>query len=76
VLATDSSRYPDPAMAIRYKLGCNLSYEIKALTTFIFNFEVAHLMRHIDLVESLINTSDLPRRTYIVLDVRHRLRQH
>lgn len=59
-------------MTIRYKLGCDLSYEIKAPTTFIFNFEVAHLMRHIDLVESLTITPERPRRTYIVPDVRNR----
>ena len=41
-------------------------------TTFIFNFEVAHLMRHIDLVERLTITPDSPKRTYIVPDVRNR----
>lgn len=59
-------------MTVRYKLGCDLSYEIKAPTTFIFNFEVAHLMRHIDLVERLTITPDSPKRTYIVPDVRNR----
>jgi hypothetical protein len=32
-------------MTIRYKLGCDLSYEVKSPTTFIFNFEVARLER-------------------------------
>lgn len=59
-------------MTIRYKLGCDLSYEIKAPTTFIFNFEVAHLMRHIDLVEHLTITPDSARRTHIVPDIRNR----
>jgi hypothetical protein len=59
-------------MTIRYKLGCDLSYEIKAPTTFIFNFEVARLMRHIDLVERLTITPDSPRRTHIVPDVCNR----
>ena len=59
-------------MTIRYKLGCDLSYDIKSATTFIFNFEVAHLIRHRDLVERLTITPNTPRRTYIVPDVRNR----
>lgn len=57
-------------MTIRYKLGCDLSYEIKGPTTFIFNIEVARLMRHIDLVERLTITPESARRTYIVPDIR------
>lgn len=53
-------------MTMRYKLGCELSYQVKGPTTFIFNFEVAKLLRHHDLVENLTFTPDLPRRTYIV----------
>jgi transglutaminase-like putative cysteine protease len=59
-------------MTVRYKLGCDLSYDIKSPTTFIFNFEVARLIRHHDLVERLTITPDSPRRTYIVPDVRNR----
>jgi hypothetical protein len=55
-----------------YKLGCDLSYEVKGPTTFIFNFEVAKLVRHHDLVESLKITPDLPLRTYVVPDIRNR----
>jgi transglutaminase-like putative cysteine protease len=59
-------------MTIRYKLGCDLSYEVKSPTTFIFNFEVARLERHIDLFEQVVITPDSPRRTYLVPDIRNR----
>ncbi|HEY4260236.1 MAG TPA: transglutaminase family protein [Schlesneria sp.] len=59
-------------MTIRYKLGCDLSYEVKTPTTFIFNFEVARLQRHIDVFEQIIITPDNPRRTYVVPDIRNR----
>jgi transglutaminase-like putative cysteine protease len=57
---------------MRYTLGCDLAYEIKSPTTFIFNFEVAMLVRHHDLIETLTFTPDLPQRTYIVPDIRNR----
>ncbi|RYG71076.1 transglutaminase family protein [bacterium] len=57
---------------MRYKLGCDLSYDVRKPTTFIFNFEVAKLIRHRDLVESLAITPDLPQRTYVVPDIRNR----
>lgn len=57
---------------MRYRLGCELSYEVKGPTTFIFNFEVAQLRRHVDLSERLTITPDLPRRTYVVPDIRNR----
>lgn len=59
-------------MTIRYTLGCDLSYEVKSPTVFIFNLEVARLQRHHDLVERLVVTPDLPRRTYVVPDIRNR----
>lgn len=59
-------------MTIRYKLGCDLSYEVKKPTTFIFNFEVAHLIRHIDLVEALSIAPENLRRTYVVPNMRNR----
>jgi len=59
-------------MTIRYTLGCDLSYEVKSPTVFIFNLEVARLLRHHDLVERLTITPDLPRRTYVVPDIRNR----
>ncbi|MHC2529396.1 hypothetical protein ACVIEM_006543 [Rhizobium leguminosarum] len=59
-------------MTVRYKLGCELSYEVKSPTTFIFNLEIAKLVRHRDLVEKLTISPDLPRRAYIVPDVRNR----
>jgi hypothetical protein len=59
-------------MTVRYKLGCDLSYEVKGPTAFIFNREVAKLHRHHDLVERLTVTPDLLRRTYIVPDINNR----
>ena len=59
-------------MTVRYKLGCDLSYEVKTPTVFIFNLEVARLLRHHDLTERLTITPDLPRRTYTVPDVQNR----
>lgn len=59
-------------MTVRYRLGCELSYEVKAPTVFIFNLEVARLLRHHDLVEQLTVTPDLPRRTYTVPDIQNR----
>ena len=59
-------------MIVRYKLGCDLSYEVESPTVFIFNLEVAKLLRHRDLTERLTITPDLSRRTYIVPDVQNR----
>ena len=59
-------------MTVRYKLGCDLSYEVKTPTVFIFNLEVARLLRHHDLTEQLTITPELPRRTYIVPDIQNR----
>ncbi len=59
-------------MTIRYKLGCELTYEVKAPTVFIFNIEVARLVRHHDLVERLTITPDLPRKIHTVPDLNNR----
>lgn len=59
-------------MTVRYTLGCDLSYELIGPTVFIFNLEVARLLRHHDMVERLTITPDLPRRTYVVPDIRNR----
>jgi transglutaminase-like putative cysteine protease len=59
-------------MTIRYTLGCDLSYEVKAPTVFIFNLEVARLVRHHDLIEHLTITPNQNRATYIVPDIRNR----
>ena len=59
-------------MAVRYKLGCEISYEVISPTVFIFNLEVAHLLRHRDLTEQLDITPDSVRRTYVVPDVQNR----
>lgn len=62
----------DDTMTIRYKLGCDLSYDVRSPTVFIFNLEVARLIRHHDVTERLTITPDLERSTYIVPDIRNR----
>lgn len=59
-------------VTVRYKLGCDLSYDVKSPTVFIFNLEVAQIMRHQNLVERLTITPDLKRRSYIVPDIQNR----
>ena len=59
-------------MTIRYKLGCELSYNVLGPAVFIFNIEVARLLRHHDLVEHLTITPDLPRNTHTVVDINNR----
>lgn len=59
-------------MTVRYTLGCDLSYEVKSATVFIFNLEVARLVRHHDLVERLVITPDHERRIHVVPDIRNR----
>lgn len=59
-------------MTVRYKLGCDLSYEVEAETVFIFNVEVARLLRHRDLYENLILDPGLPHEVYEAPDVRNR----
>ncbi len=52
---------------MRYKLGCDLSYEVLEETVFIFNLEVAHLARHADLSEQIVLEPDLERTTHTVV---------
>jgi transglutaminase-like putative cysteine protease len=59
-------------MTIRYTLGCDLSYEVKSPTVFIFNVEVARLARHHHLVERLLISPDYQHRSYTVPDIRNR----
>ncbi|TWF47789.1 transglutaminase-like putative cysteine protease [Neorhizobium alkalisoli] len=59
-------------MTIRYTLGCDLSYEVKSPTVFIFNVEVARLARHHDLTERLLISPDHQHRSYTVPDIRNR----
>jgi transglutaminase-like putative cysteine protease len=59
-------------MTIRYSLGCDLSYDVKSPTVFIFNLQVAKLVRHHNLVERLSITPRRDTRTYIVPDIRNR----
>ena len=59
-------------MGVRYRLGCDLAYEVQQETVFIFNVEVARLARHRDLVETLTTSVDLPREVYETPNVRNR----
>ncbi|ESQ73952.1 transglutaminase family protein [Asticcacaulis sp. AC402] len=59
-------------MTARYKLGCTLAYEALSPSVFIFNIEVARLRRHIDLVERLTVSPDLPLKVYTVPDIKNR----
>ena len=53
-------------MTIRYRFGCDLSYEVKVPTFFVFNVEAARIGNHHDLQEKLVITPDYERRTHIV----------
>ena len=59
-------------MTVRYTLGCDLSYEVRAETVFIFNIEVAKLQRHQAVVERLTVTPSYQMRTHVVPDMRNR----
>lgn len=59
-------------MTVRYSLGCDLSYDVKSPTVFIFNLQVAKLARHHGLVERLSITPKHDTRTYVVPDIRNR----
>jgi transglutaminase-like putative cysteine protease len=59
-------------MTIRYSLSCDLSYEVKSPTVFIFNVEVAKLMRHHELAERLFVSPDHRHLTYTVPDIQNR----
>ncbi len=57
---------------MRYTLGCSLSYNILADTTFIFNLEVAKLQSVEILRETLTLSPDLKREIYIHPDTQNR----
>lgn len=59
-------------MSVRYTLGCDLSYDVRSPTTFIFNIEVARLGRHGDLEEQLTITPPLPVRRFVSPDLQNR----
>lgn len=59
-------------MTVRYKLGCELAYEIMGPTSFVFNLQVARLQRHEELIEHLAITPELPLRTYVNPDNKNR----
>ena len=50
---------------MKFKLGCELQYNIVDETLFIFNVEVAQLGRHIDLVDNLLCTPDVELLRYV-----------
>jgi transglutaminase-like putative cysteine protease len=49
---------------VQFKLGCNLSYQVAAETTFIFNVEVARVASQNILHETLTLTPDIQRNVY------------
>ena len=53
-------------MTIRYRFGCDLSYEVKVPTFFVFNVEAARIGNHHDLQEKIVISPDYERRTHIV----------
>lgn len=59
-------------MTIRYRLGCDLNYNVIQPTTFVFNFEIAQIMRHQDIFEQLTISPDAFRRTYVVPGAQNR----
>jgi transglutaminase-like putative cysteine protease len=59
-------------MTVRYTLSCDLTYDVKSPTVFIFNLEVAKLLRHRDLVERLTITPGHERRNHVVPDIHNR----
>jgi transglutaminase-like putative cysteine protease len=56
----------------RYRVGCRLSYEVETAMTFIFNIEIAHLIRHLDLKEELSVNPGSKQQAYTVPDIRNR----
>jgi transglutaminase-like putative cysteine protease len=57
---------------VRYRVGCQLAYELASPTTFIFNIEVARLVRHVNLTEELRIRPGGAHLTHTVPDVRNR----
>lgn len=51
-------------MAVRFRLGCQLAYQVFDPTVFIFNLEVADIWAHNDVVETLTLAPELPRQVY------------
>jgi transglutaminase-like putative cysteine protease len=51
-------------LTAQYQLGCHLEYDVKAPTLFIFNLEVAKLVRHQGIEEQLEIQPDLSRQIY------------
>lgn len=57
---------------MRYRVRCDLSYDVKEPTVFVFNVEVAALRRHDGLRERLTITPDRPRRCHTVPGLKNR----
>ncbi|MDY8110233.1 transglutaminase family protein [Fulvimarina sp. 2208YS6-2-32] len=51
---------------MRYRFGCDLSYEVTAPTLFVFNVEAARIPHHRRLSETLTLTPDYARRIHVV----------
>jgi transglutaminase-like putative cysteine protease len=62
---------------MKFKLGCDLDYEVADGAVFVFNVAVAHLARHRDLRDEIILNPDIARETYTAPDLANRyLRVH
>lgn len=57
---------------MKFKLGCDLRYDILEETVFIFNVEVAQLGRHIELADNLVCAPDVDLLRYVAPDNRNR----
>ncbi|GLK66557.1 transglutaminase-like domain-containing protein [Hansschlegelia plantiphila] len=57
---------------MKYKMGCELSYTIVEETMFIFNIEVAQLIRHRGLTDRVVCEPDAERLSYTVPDLQNR----
>jgi transglutaminase-like putative cysteine protease len=57
---------------MKFKMSCDLAYRVVEETVLIFNLEVAPLAAHGDLLDRMVLTPDLPRRTYMLPDVKNR----
>jgi transglutaminase-like putative cysteine protease len=57
---------------MRFRLGCELAYEVVEETVFIFNVEVAQLQRHVGLTDRLTFAPAYAPTRYVVPDVRNR----
>lgn len=54
-----------PGPSVRYRLGCDLNYEVRSASTFFFGVEVARLLRHQNLEERLVLEPGADRQAFV-----------